>query len=167
MTNDDTTTAPVTVTLPGADCPIQVSDEVTLADRPDLRATVTGVYLYDGTLECSLRTPEGTRGVARPWHLLAADGGSEQWHQQMRELLAAQRAHAADLLERRHNQLADQAEALAHRLAALATTLRHGHLPDPGDDPAEFAARELDADLDELADLHTDLTTADLITDDD
>lgn len=168
MTDDDTTTAPAaTVTVPGADCPIRVGDEVTLADRPDLRGMVTGVYLYDGTLECSVRTPEGARGVARPWHLLPADGGSEQWHQQMRELLAAQRAHAADLLEWRHDQLADQAEALAHRLAALATTLRRGDLPDFGEDLAEFAARELDDGLDELHDLHTDLTAADLITGDD
>ncbi|MGO4615668.1 hypothetical protein AB4305_14935 [Nocardia sp. 2YAB30] len=165
MTNDDTTTAPATTpTVPSVDCPIRVGDEVTPADRPDLRGTVTDVYRYHGTLQCCVRTPEGARVLTRPWHLLPADGASEQWHQQMRELLAAQRAHAADLLERRHHQLADRAEALAHRLAALATTLRHGHLPDLGDDPAEFDARELDADLDELHDLHTDLTTADLIT---
>ncbi|WP_433759583.1 hypothetical protein [Nocardia sp. CA-135398] len=165
MTDDETTPAPATtVTAHGADCPIRVGDEVTPADRPDLRGTVTDVYLYRGAFRCCVRTPEGARVLTRPWHLLPADGPSEQWHQQMRELLAAQRAHAADLLERRHHQLADRAEALAQRLAALATTLRHGHLPDIGEDPAEFDARGLDDDLDELRDLHTDFTTADLIT---
>ncbi|WP_433524063.1 hypothetical protein ACQPZ2_02150 [Nocardia pseudovaccinii] len=144
-----------------------MGDEVTPADQPDLRATVTDVHLRNGILVCWVRTPEGARGRAHPWHLLPADGGSEGWHQQMRELLTAQRAHASDLHESRRDQLADQAEALAQRLAALATTLRHGQLPDPGDDPAEFDARELDADLAELHDLHTDLTTADLIPDDD
>lgn len=168
MTDDDTTTAPATtLTLPGVDCPIRVGEEVTLADQPDLRATVTDVHLRNGILVCWVRTPEGARGRAHPWHLLPADGGSEGWHQQMRELLAAQRAHAADLLEWRRDQLAERAEALAQRLADLATTLRYGQLPDIGDDPAEFAARELDADLAELHDLHTDLTAADLIPGDD
>ncbi|MFF3566851.1 hypothetical protein ACFYXQ_03620 [Nocardia jiangxiensis] len=102
---------------------------------------------------------------AHPWDLLPADGASEQWHEQMNTLHALQRAHARELLRRRSHQVADQAEALSRKLAAMAFALRQQQLPDPApdDETTEFAARDFDEELAELRDLRADLLFGDLM----
>ncbi|WP_067667097.1 hypothetical protein [Nocardia miyunensis] len=166
MTDNDTATIPETDTLTaGEECLIRAGDEFAFADRPDLRVTVARISTDHGIFVCSVRTPAGEYGFARPWHLVPAEGATEHWHQRMRELYAAQRAHASDLVRRRHHELADQAEAIARQFIALACAVRQGGLPDP--DPATFAAEDFLHAVQDLRDLRGDLVYAQVLAADD
>ncbi|WP_280271205.1 hypothetical protein [Nocardia wallacei] len=156
---EDGSTTPVTVL--DASCPVLVGDEVTFADRPALRGEVVEVFFREGLLECTVRTASGERVPVRPWELLPAAGASDQWRDRMHAL---QRGHATALVRQRAHALAERADALSRKLAALARDLWQEHLPDHGDDTTtELDARDFDEALDELRELRAELAAADLI----
>ncbi|WP_067902652.1 hypothetical protein [Nocardia vaccinii] len=164
MTADSATSGPRPLIVHGIECPIVVGQEVAFADDPAQRGTVRSVYRHRGIITCEVSAPHPV--IVHPWDLLPADGADEQWHERMNTVHALQRADARDLLRRRSNQVAEQAEALSRQLAAMAITLRQQQLPDPAPDhqaTTEFAARDLDEELEELRHLRADLTSGDLI----
>ena len=166
MTGDSATSSPRPLIVHGVECPIVVGQEVVFADATARRGTVRAVYLHRGIITCEVSAPNPV--TVHPWELLPADGADEQWHERMSTVHALQRADARDLLRRRSNQVAEQAETLSRQLAAIAITLRQQQLPDQAPDheaTTEFAARDLDEELAELRDLRDDLTCGDLIRD--
>ncbi|BCK53919.1 hypothetical protein IU436_30275 [Nocardia farcinica] len=146
----------------GAECPIRVGDEVTGRDNPTWRGRVRSIYLNDEVAECAIETADGRRGFAPPWALVPADTEpSREWRDRMQTFKKAQRDQAMEALRRKRHEAAEHAEDLAGRLNTIATALRDGDTPDPGE-PVENLAHTFAFALHEVTELDDRVVAAGL-----
>ncbi|MFE3317537.1 hypothetical protein [Nocardia sp. NPDC059195] len=150
-----------------AACPIRVGEEVTGRENRARRGVVRYLHTRDGIAECVVETSDNNelrRYCVPPWTLIPADGDpSPEWRDRMRAFEHAQRDGAVTLMCRRHNQVAEQAEALARRIADIVEALHDGNLPDL-DEPLAGDAQDLDSELGYLNEFLDDVLDSGLLT---
>ncbi|MEV5832834.1 hypothetical protein [Nocardia sp. NPDC052112] len=147
-------------------CPIQVGDEVTGRNNRTWSGVVSHIYSNDGIPECAIETSTGARGFATPWALAPAHPQpSQDWLDRMRAYQRAEHDGALARLHRDQDRIAEQAEALAQQLAAIAATLRAGRVPDRDtENYLDTDANNIDNELADLAETWTTLAHSGLLT---
>ncbi|MCP2290809.1 hypothetical protein [Nocardia amikacinitolerans] len=151
---------------PEALCPIEIGDEVTGRNNRTWRGVVRSIYSNDGILRCAIETTTGRRGFASPWDLAPAHSEpSQEWLDRMRAYQRAEHDRALARLHRDQNRIAEQAEALAQQLAAIAATLRAGRVPDRDtENYLDTDANNIDNELADLTETWTTLANSGLLT---
>lgn len=111
----------------GAPCPIAVGDKVTHFQDESVGGRVVYLYSEDGIAMCMLEEPSNPRAVAFPPWFLRRDGGDQlDFAQQMADLVSAQKATAACVLDRKQQEALSYSRELAGQLATVIDDLAGG-----------------------------------------
>ncbi|MEU7140434.1 hypothetical protein ABZ942_13360 [Nocardia sp. NPDC046473] len=139
----------------GAPCPIAVGDEVTHFQDESVGGRVVFLYSEDGVAMCLVEEPGNPHAVAvPPWFLRRVGGDEFVFAEQMADLVSAQKATAAWVLDRKQQEALSHARELAGQVATVIDDLVGGRSPSvvPDDSLANCLEHSL-ADLGEFRNL--------------
>ncbi|WP_378733329.1 hypothetical protein [Nocardia brasiliensis] len=139
----------------GAPCPIAVGDEVTHFQDESVGGRVVFLYSEDGVAMCLVEEPGNPHAVAvPPWFLRRVGCDELAFAEQMAHLVAAQKATAACVLDRKEQEALSHARELAGQVATVIDDLEGGRPPSvvPDDSLANCLEHAL-ADLSEFHNL--------------